>query len=204
MFGEVSEAERVNLTAAKPCRVSRVPAKLSNFVREDKVSGHCPGCRAPVKTDDKGVVCEKCKAYWHYECAEVTQQEIDTVWKEEFFCKAHRSDTKDQAQGNNNKVGYPTQKMMDNNNGGDQVLVNIKINSYTMDKASKLKFKLNNMELKANVSEKACHRQYTIKVNSVTYQILVENFINFGERLGVKPKRFDVDRVGDILRTSTK
>lgn len=184
LFGEISERSKVSQPTTKSCRLSRVPAKLNNFVR-DKLSGHCPGCRAPVKDGQKGVVCEECKAYWHYSCANVTQQEIDNLWKEEFLCEAHRLSPKVTPMMTNSKIG------------GEQVLVNIKINSYTLDKANKIKFKLDNMEFKTQIEEKDCHRQYTIKVNSVLYQILVENFGKFGDRLGVKPRRFDVDNTGE-------
>ena len=38
-----------------------------------------------------GIVCETCDAYWHYVCAELTQEEIDVKWKDEFYCKLHRN-----------------------------------------------------------------------------------------------------------------
>ena len=99
LLGEISEEPgKENLSVAKSCRLSRIPAKLKNY--ECKLSGHCPGCRAPVNNGDKGVVCEKCKAYWHYDCANVTQKEPDTVWKHScsttsimghlFFLEGHR------------------------------------------------------------------------------------------------------------------
>ena len=182
-------------TAAKSCRLSRIPSKLSNFDC-GKLSGHCPGCRTLVNDGEKGVVCKKCKAYWHYGCANVTQEEIDTQWKEDFVCEAHRLEPKKDEDvlpkfpGSNS--AHPIC-----GNSGEQVLLTIKINTYAIDKVGLIKFKLSKMEAKSDINEKACHRQHTIKVNSLTYQILVENFVSFGERLGVKPKRHDIDSKGD-------
>ena len=151
--------------------------------------------RVYVDNGEKGVVCELCNAYWHYECAKVTQEEIDTIWKEQFVCEMHRQPTKGVALS---KTSDSTaHSINDNRIGGNPVLVNIKINSYAINKTSLIKFKLNNMESQVNIKEKACQRQHTIKTNSVTYQILVENFISFGDRLGVKPKRHDIDKKGD-------
>ena len=120
--------------------------------------------------------------------------EEDTIWKEEFVCAAHRPATKD--------VVFA--KMTDNTHSvckeGGELLVNIKINTYAIDKLSKVKFKLNNMNGKAITEEKACHRQHSIQLNSVTYQLLVENFVGFGDRLGIKPKRHDVDNKGENVQ----
>ena len=75
--------------------MTRIPLKLTSDFVCDKLSGHCPGCRDPVEHGEQGVVCEECKAYWHYRCANVTQNEIDTVWKEDFLCETHRQTQKD-------------------------------------------------------------------------------------------------------------
>ena len=48
---------------------------------------------------------------------------------------------------------------------------------------------------------KDCKKQYTIKVNSVTYQILVENLLDFAAHMAVKIKRDDVDQNGDNVKT---
>ena len=69
-------------------RMVKIPLKLSSY--DVTLSGHCPGCRAFV--NERGVVCEHCRAYWHYKCANVTQEQIDTIEEEEeeetiFSCK---------------------------------------------------------------------------------------------------------------------
>ena len=125
-------------TNAKSIRMTRAPQKLSSFFC-DKLSGHCPGCRVFVDNGENGVVCERCNAYWHYECAKVTQEDIDTIWKEEFVCEMHRQPTKGSALSkmaeskahsiNDNKIG-----------DGNPVLVDIKINSYAMNKISLLRY----------------------------------------------------------------
>ena len=53
-------------------RMVKIPRKLSNYDVNNNPSGHCPGCRGFV--NEIGVVCEQCRAYWHYECANVTQE----------------------------------------------------------------------------------------------------------------------------------
>lgn len=181
-----------NLTAVKSCRMTRIPSKLSNFDCGKKdLSGHCPGCRTYVNHGEKGVVCEKCKAYWHYACAKVTQEEIDTIWKKEFVCETHRLADKNLTFKMPHSTAQPSFK------NGNPILTSIKINSYAIDNAELIQFKLNNLESKLLTEEKSCQRQHSIKTNSVTYQILVENFISFGDQLGVKPKRHDVDNKGD-------
>ena len=69
-------------------RMVKIPRKLSNYDVNNNPSGHCPGCRGFV--NEIGVVCEQCRAYWHYECANVTQEQIDTIWKGDFLCETHR------------------------------------------------------------------------------------------------------------------
>ena len=197
--GKVPEkVEQEDNTAAKTCRVSRAPQKLDSFVC-NKLSERCPGCRASVKDGEDGVVCEKCKAYWHYGCAKVTQEEIDNQWKEEFVCEAHRVDSQ-KSVSFSKVLGNNTSQSISGNSGDEEVLVNIKINTYAIDKLGLIKFKLNKMDTKTEINEKACQRQHTIKVNSATYQILVENFVSFGDRLGVKPKRHDIDSKGDCTQ----
>ena len=177
----------------KSVRVPRIPIKFNSYECK-KLSGFCPGCRKVVKDGDKGVVCEPCIAYWHYKCANVTQEQIETVWKEKFVCEAHRL-TLECAGSANERTEISSSTT---NNEEDVVLTNIKINSYSIDKLSKIKFKINNMENKPFLEEKACNRQHTITLNSVTYQILVGNFIGFGERLGVNPKR--IDKTGENVQ----
>ena len=69
------EMVQENNAAAKSCRLIRAPSKLRNYDCTNKLSGHCPGCRTFVKDGEKGVVCERCKAYWHYTCANVTRRD---------------------------------------------------------------------------------------------------------------------------------
>ena len=178
-------------------RLIKVPPKLSNFVGNNKLSGHCPGCRIFVEDGEKGVVCEQCKAYWHYQCANVTQYQIDTEWSNEFLCEAHREGS--------NQVSIPT-TMNININGGCSseepfYAVTVKINPYFLDKLSKVKFKLDDLESEMAISPKACRRQHSVKVNSVTYQIIMANLEKFGYLLGgMEIKRADTDSVGENVQ----
>ena len=167
-------------------RMVKVPPKLTNYRK--KLSGQCPGCRIFVNDGDQGVVCEQCNAYWHYQCAKVTQVEIDTVWKDEFACEAHRASLK------------PVTKVTDAD-GETLQSVTIKINPYSLDKLNKVKFKLNHIDGEMESSPKACKRQHTVKVNSVTYQIIINNLTNFGHLLGdLEIKRADTDEVGENVQ----
>ena len=74
----------------------RVPSKKyanTQFVCEKNPSGCCPGCNLFVKTSDQGVVCFSCEAYWHYGCAGVTEDNIESLGNEEFYCREHRQNS---------------------------------------------------------------------------------------------------------------
>ena len=186
---KINEKDRVDSTTIdnqKNRRIVKVPSKLTNYIR-NKISDRCPGCRTTVTDGEEGVVCEQCNAYWHYQCAKVTQAEIDTVWKEEFLCEAHRASNK--LFSNVPNVGETLHS------------VTIKINPYSLDKLNKVKFKLSHMEGEMEITPKACKRQHTVKVNSVTYQIIMNNLTNFGHLLGdMEIKRADTDEVGENVQ----
>ena len=179
-------------SSQKSCRMVKVPPKLSNYVRNNP-SGQCPGCRVFVNDGENGVVCEQCQAYWHYSCANVTQEQLDTIWHEEFVCEVHRNGViqSESVRGNKNEMN------------GDTTLqsITIKVNPYCIDKLGKIKFKINNMDSGTHIRAKACMRQHTVKVNSVTYQIIMENLSSFGALLGgLTIKRADKDREGEDVQ----
>ena len=72
-------------------RVSRrkkgFPAHLANDFVGDKPKSYCPGCDMYV--NEIGVVCVKCDAYWHYQCAKVTAEEVAKLGDVEFSCYIH-------------------------------------------------------------------------------------------------------------------
>ena len=151
----------------KPARFS--PQKTV-FVRDP--SGYCPKCRVFVKGE--GVVCEKCEAYWHYQCAGVSQEEVDRDWKEiEFICDLHRDQEKALTMSDicesipgvsvNGIKGQSTKNI-------DEILTNIKVHTYKLNVKAKLKDKLDNLVNPLAIEENDGGRQYSLKLNSVTYQ----------------------------------
>ena len=66
-----------------PLRYSPQLTRVKPGCSSDKTSGVCPKCSVYVEgtADDNGVVCVKCEAYWHFNCAEVTQEILDSEWK---------------------------------------------------------------------------------------------------------------------------
>ena len=73
-----------------PRKKSVLPSKYKEFI-VDTPSGYCPKCTYYVR--DKGVVCPPpCAAWWHYECAGVTQDELDEKWSNtRYLCLKHRT-----------------------------------------------------------------------------------------------------------------
>ena len=83
-------------------RKKSAPAKLLNYVWEP--SGYCPKCSIYVKHTDQGVACVKCRAFWHYACVGVTQNEMDEYWSiRPFLCPEHRAAEAE----SNTEVKYP-------------------------------------------------------------------------------------------------
>ena len=185
-------SETVNSIQNK--RLVKMPAKLNNY-ECNKLSDHCPGCRGFVSDEENGVVCEKCKAYWHFMCANVTQQQIETIWKDEFLCEAHRNVSSSSV--------IPAKSSDTVLDSGDEPLqfVTIKVNKYSLDKLSKVKFKLNNLDTAMEIRPKACKRQHTVVVNSTTYQIIMDNLSSFGNYLGgMEVARADTDSEGENVQ----
>ena len=195
--GKLSNNEAVNNDNDDSKRMVKIPSRYSNYVFNKLESGHCPGCRRAVSDEENGVVCEKCKAYWHYKCANVTQQQIDTVWKDEFLCEAHRNESLISVvptKSSDDVVVDPDIEPLQS--------VTIKVNKYSLDKLSKVKFKLNNLDTPMEIKTKACKKQHTVVVNSTTYQIIMDNLSNFGTLLGgIEVARADTDNEGENVQT---
>ena len=63
-----------------------------------------------------------------------------------------------------------------------------------------LKEKLKSIEKTIEIEAKRCERQYTVKVNSVTYQLIADNFVKLGEGIGLSVKRPDFDNTGNQVQ----
>lgn len=189
---------------SKISRTKRPPARFSPQL-DKKPSGRCPKCKNFVRSGDDGVVCGKCEAYLHFQCAGVSQEVIDTEWNNiEFLCDEHKEKTvpvvgvcaKDEvirtvdAEGDNgvnilNKV----------------MSFDLKIHPYTLNVKSKLKQKLEDLNRSMLVENNDSGRQYTLKTNSLTYQLITDNMLSFGQELGgVEVKRNDVDSHGSNIQ----
>ena len=153
---------------------------------------YCPKCNIYVKDIDKGVVCVPCQAYWHYRCANITQQELDENWKDkDFHCELHRDSTETEVE-KMALVEAPTELPLE----GSIKVKNIKINNYSLNEEGSLKNKLADMDKPVKITPKDGNRQYSIKLSTPTYHLFMENITNLGEQMGMEVKRDDVDSKG--------
>ena len=172
-------------------RVKKQPERFGSYIMGGNPSSTCPRCYKYVESE--GVVCVSCNAYVHFECAGVTQEEIDSEWDGvDFECDGHNKTA---------MVRQTTQKESEcdvsNQSEAEYIFDNVNVNSYKLNVKGKIKEKLANISSPMVIDENDGGRQYTIKLNSVTYQLIMENFINLGEQLGgVQVKRDHVDQCG--------
>ena len=154
---------------------------------------YCPKCRIYVRDTDKGVVCKQCQAYWHYECANTSQEEIDELWSDrDFQCELHRKSVevvKDKVPSNDDYFVDENLKVR-----------NIKVNNYVLNEKGVLKTKLNDIDKQADIVPKDGERQYTISLSTPTYHLIVENMRNLEKQKGMEIKRDDVDLKGNTLK----
>ena len=183
----------------KVSRAKRPPVRFSpqRFVVVKKPSGICPKCKVFVKDSDDGVVCGKCVAFWHFQCAGVTQEILDQEWKNiDFLCVKHRDEIDSSSENNAvHLVGGVSQSALVENI--DTIFSGIKIHAYKLNVREKLKQKLEDMNRESTCVENDGGRQHTLKLNSMTYQLIVDNMLSLGSQLGgVDVKRNDVDNEG--------
>ena len=83
-------------------------------------------------------------------------------------------------------------------NNSDTFTSAIKIHNYTLNINQKLKDKLQNLDTKMSVEIKDHGWQYSISINSTTYQLIAVNMMEFGGALGtIVVPRNDVDNGGN-------
>ena len=185
-------------------RKKSMPRKYKEFFVKEP-SGYCPKCFKYVKETDHGVVCPPCQAYWHYTCAGVTQQMLDEEWKDShFFCIKHR--TVDEYQSSETSVDLVkpvTMKEEENNSIPDPniKIVNARINNYALNVQAKIKEKLSKMEKEFKITPKDSNRQYHLEMSTPTYHLFIENFVQFGEDIGLDVKLNDADSMGQMVKT---
>ena len=63
----------------------------SKQTTDNEIDPVCPGCKVLVEED--GVVCEECKAYWHYVCANTDEGKVHQLGDEDFLCEKHKQES---------------------------------------------------------------------------------------------------------------
>ena len=164
-------------------------------------SGYCPKCHKYIKESDKAnVVCVKCDAYWHHECVEITQSELDEKWANiDFLCKEHREE-----KANDEIVVSQIIQTPDVNDAFDDdklVVRSIKIKEYELNTKGVLKKKLASMSRSAIFEPKDSNRQHTVTMSTPTYHIMLENMTHCGKALGLEVKRDDKDQKGNAVES---
>ena len=165
------------------------PARFDEFDVGDKVpSGVCPKCRQYVANGCKGVLCTGCHAYWHYECASVSDEILSVEWDGiDFQCEKHKTTVTIQ-QGSDCK-------------NIDILFSEVRIKSFNLNVKEKLKEKLQNIGSDMIIEKHDGGRQYTVRLNTVSYQMIAQNMLTLGNELGgVEVKNNDVDLNGTGLQ----
>ena len=166
----------------------RYPPKQEDYVIVNKPSGYCPKCRKFVP--EEGVLCPECHAFWHYACADVTKEILDSEWHdEEFLCTNHRCPTVPEISG-------PTLDKSAN------VSIRVRVNSYTLNPESTVRKMLSSLNCQSKIDPKDQNQQYYVKLCLPTYEILVANLVDLGEQWGITIKEGGVDNKGCNVGTN--
>ena len=172
-------------------------SKYKEFV-VNAPSGYCPKCHKYIP--ETGVVCVKCNAFWHYECANVTQVELDEQWHNiDFLCEDHREEKAIDEVEASKMVSRADHDAFDDEN---LLVRTIKIKSYELNTKYVLKKKLASLESPAVYEPKDSNRQHTVTMSTPTYHIMLENMIHCGKSIGLTIKRDDKDKRGNSVESS--
>ena len=177
-------------------RRKREPSKkYIDYVTDNVIMSYCQGCNQYVQANEKGVVCATCVAYWHYECADVSEEDVAKLGKREFYCKKHIQDGMEIAETDLSTV---TDDLYQADGG---VLTSfIKMLPYVLNDSEVCKKRLKGLSSRYKVTKKDKGKQFTVKVNTVTYALIVNGLIAMGESRGIKIKREDIDSEGTKLQ----
>ena len=178
----------------------RCPPKHAEYVNVDKPSGFCPKCRKFVK--ENGVECKGCNAFWHYNCAGVTQEIVDEKWPgdKDFLCEEHESRL---IQNVDDNVAHKNSHLITKPPPCDaELVITIKVNSYTLNRSTNLKNLRNSLNQKFKVTPRDNNQQYHVKLSPPTYKILEANIESFGKQWGINLKGYDVDSEGASVKNN--
>ena len=193
-------APQLDSPKPSPTRKRYPNPKYREYVFVDKPSGYCPKCTKYVRDGDEGVVCIKCNAYLHYECANTTQEELDEKWLDKpFQCIEHRSNGQELVLNQGNPQAY---KFVEDAYNDENLLVrNIKIKDYSLNGKAAIKKKLNALNGQTTITGKDGNRQQVVIMSTPTYHIMMENLISCGEKMGLEVKREDIDEKGNNVES---
>ena len=162
-----------------------------------KPSGKCPECKTFVKEGDDGVVCGKCDAFLHFECAGVSQEILDQEWKDiEFVCVKHRHGTVEEGQTDVSDTTPMEEIMTSDSNTEDIVVTMLKVTPYKMNNVANLKKMIKFLNRNLLIESKDMGKQYKVSLGTATYHLLVNNLVSVGESIGLKIVKNDVDESG--------
>ena len=189
------------------------PAKFSPERFGVRPSGICPKCKTYVRNGDSAVVCVKCDAYLHFECANVSQETIEQEWKDiDFLCDEHRTTghlhcskilpEQSTTTDTTTDISTPTSKDESKSNLKTGGTANIlRIAPFTLNCSSLLKKKIKLIDHVHEIEAKDMGKQYTISLSTVTYHIIMNNIVSIGKSIGLQAlKPIDVDNNGRELK----
>ncbi len=130
---------------------------------------YCKRCNTYVQM---GVLCEIGQRWWHYGCANTTEAEVKSI--REFKCEEH----------------------MDNELSISMKTLEVRTNSYTLKQKDVLKKKFKSLSAETEIDVKRDKKTYTLAVNAVMYEILVENLYKIGADRGAKIEKVEKDQEG--------
>ena len=172
-------------TPQKSTPRKRFPPRQNDYVIVNKPSGYCPKCRKFVPAE--GVLCIECHAFWHFACAEVTNEVLEVEWSDkEFLCAKHRC---------HNALELPT-------NSEEPVSIRVRVNSYTLHPQSTVNKLLSSLKTQSKIYPKDHNQQYYVKLCLPTFEILVANLLDLGKQWGITIKNGGVDSAGNTVDTN--
>ena len=185
--GKMNNLPSISSSGNESKRNRVLPKKYDGFRVDKPPTWDCPGCNEIV--NENGVVCSSCVAYWHFECAKVSEEFVKGLGIREFYCENHSLIAK-------NKVVEEASENIDS----EKVTINVKIVPYVLNNRNLWANQLKNLTKKVKIDVKDNGNQYTIKVNTVTYMILIQKITTLGEKQGINIRRTDVDTVGQNVQ----
>ena len=190
------EVEKL-LMAEQRERRKRVLAPKYKDYFTGKIISYCPGCNIYVESTDDAIVCTGCSAYWHYDCANVSEKDVVELADKDFYCPRHQLNPSAGVVDlniDNKSVGKCEENCV------DKTVVNSRVSQYVLNKNADRKKKLKNMDRLKDIESKDKGNQFTVHVNTVTYFIMIQTISVLGQKYGIKVKRLDVDLTGNPTR----